>query len=116
MAFSIKLNFLLSYRLLVRFASDHNVGDCQSLLAAFHSLHAFLAADKAAVIWNLEGFSDILLLVLGIEELEVAKSDHGFYDHPYGHLDLYGESIPVDHVLQAVILQELVDLLHARLA
>ena len=101
---------------MVHLSSDYNVGDCQSLLLTFHCLHAFFATDEPTVIRYLESFSDILLLVLRLEELEVSKCDHGFHDHAYGYLDLYWEAITIDHIFQAVVLQELVDLLHARLA
>ena len=95
--------------------SYHDIGDCQSFLLALERLHTLFATHESAIVRHLEYFLDVLVSVLGLEELEVAKGDHRFNYHADGYLDFDRESILTDNILETVILQELIDFLHAGL-
>jgi len=73
--------------------------------------HALLPTDVLAVRRDLEDRLNILGSVLHVPEL--IESDSGLDHHLDGYLNLHREAIGEDHLLQSIVLHEVLDLLHA---
>lgn len=96
--------------------SDDDVSHCESFFLALHRLHRFLAAYQFAIVRDRESLLNELFGVFWAQELEVTERDHRFDDHADWHLDLRREPVAGDHIFKAVVLEELMNLSHARLA